>query len=1457
MDYLTDDDLINYGEPSRSSGTRRSFRAGAGNTYLGSEGIYRYGVRNHAEEDISQWNNDSSPNENLQSPQNYYTPDASTLISSSRNPLNSMTARRLNFENRGLQSGQRIKEIQRSIFSPMRSLEMSCTAPTSHELPESLQPKVLNIISDQVIDQEVLRQKRTLIATGPPQLPDDPSIPQFYEWKSAILRFLELLPGYQIGMLECQPNLDGISNREFKSIVDRYELIFNTLSNATNGNFVVRLKTNAIPRLPFRDLVLWWSEVVNEFQPSDAQIKLLNDEYVACVQKPGQTGTKYLREVEGKADSLKKLGKLYSNEDIGKKVYDGLNLTLKQFVWTNCMAQKIPCDLSSVNTFLKTFEDMEATIQFNHNQFTPMTANATTIRGNSTKNIYTSNNNNNNNMTTGKKVEEFDGSRKIHRDNSFNDARASLNEQKNQSSFEVSGDTADSDINSILNSEVTLTDTEILKNLNIDNAVKNMKYFKKLVRQYNRASGKSNEETNSTSNTTTGDDVVVLPHSKNNATGIQRSRSSPTSTGQKSTSSSSDHYNKRGRYDRSSTVNNSDKSYNSPSLQRNPSQNFDRNERSKSTNRDNRVNRSDSRDRHDSRNARSDNFRRDGDRNFRNNNQSRFSYFLFFSSNSTSGTTCVELTTTFNKNLVRSFESLLHLLRIYNENYNKIVFNLDSLSKVNINNNEEEILRNLKYDSCQGFFQSSRVACHMMTEPTDSFIDTRTDETGAFIYSTSFPDDDPEILIQKECYETIPQNTTPSLVSSSTQISGPSSYVFGVSGKMKFAPQNQLAQLRRSAKDGLVKKIVQAVCKEETKDLDDVPDNDNGEELHPIYSRILQSGHKAAHKVYQEIGKDFMPSQLGYTPVQVLSTCLRWPTESDDVIEDQDNFKTEIDDLAAMCDDGTLTPLDVLGIALVADNEFVKNERIIKSKSDPNPFDYDKDKTNVMFTETKSSLISVGFQNTEIVPYNSTPLPDDHSPAMSLTARYGGTIPRAQTINPDDEAVCVKTTRWVLKQHTHLSPALKVHRNDLPFITSTSLAGVNYHERARVTMENAVNGFYNTIASKIRIETGTQCDLQDSTSQNKELQQLCIEMVTKILNMYTKRINLDNKDKDHSAKLQSTLEMLKDTLSSEALNSTTTNDLSCTTSTDYFIIAQCREISSSNDNKISDTTVTTGDTDCQESESSIYSLIDNAILNKSFKRVPNSRELYAMIKKMHPKLYRFSDPHDLIPTFLTTEWDTKVLYCANSEEYPWYLHVPYIHLLIYHRDSIDLTIMCEPPPSILEEAYNNLVHTSNGKELFYAKLMKLLEKNHHQMIITRILSDPLVANHPDPQKKLIGLIQKPWYEQCLYIAPPKSDPYEWYMYPPFLYITTILKDTLNLASWDNTPRYVIEDILCVAYNDLKSKTSVEMVKFYNRISTALKLYENSKISKNKPSTTSTDSGVSNTNLDQIDTGQSY
>jgi len=106
---------------------------------------------------------------------------------------------------------------------------------------------------------------------------------------------------------------------------------------------------------------------------------------------------------------------------------------------------------------------------------------------------------------------------------------------------------------------------------------------------------------------------------------------------------------------------------------------------------------------------------------------------------------------------------------------------------------------------------------------------------------------------------------------------------------------------------------------------------------------------------------------------------------------------------------------------------------------------------------------------------------------LHLFLRYGGTTPRAQTINPDDEAVCVKTTRWVLKRHTHLSLALKVSGHVFPN-TSTSLAGVKYHEKARETMKNALKEFYRIKATKEKSDNGIQWDLQDSTSQNRELQ---------------------------------------------------------------------------------------------------------------------------------------------------------------------------------------------------------------------------------------------------------------------------------------------------------------------------------------------------------------------------------
>jgi hypothetical protein len=144
-----------------------------------------------------------------------------------------------------------------------------------------------------------------------------------------------------------------------------------------------------------------------------------------------------------------------------------------------------------------------------------------------------------------------------------------------------------------------------------------------------------------------------------------------------------------------------------------------------------------------------------------------------------------------------------------------------------------------------------------------------------------------------------------------------------------------------------------------------------------------------------------------------------------------------------MCEPQKLNALDILGVALQADNELVKRERILKQSTCPNPFDYSEEQPEYRNTETKSYIASTGFTYTEIVPQNSTPLPDDDSPSMSLASRYGGMIPRSQSVAPNASKVCVKTTRYILKKHVFVSPALKVDTT-LPSTTVTSIAGNTY-----------------------------------------------------------------------------------------------------------------------------------------------------------------------------------------------------------------------------------------------------------------------------------------------------------------------------------------------------------------------------------------------------------------------------
>jgi len=168
-------------------------------------------------------------------------------------------------------------------------------------LTDNVQPKVLDLWQDDAVDLEVLRTKRKFTIGGPPMPPEDPILEQFHYWQTAITQFLEFPLDIK---MECFNSAE-----EYRGIYERYELIYETLTRATAKNKSVRLQTNSISKFSVHYLCTWWATVVEMFQPSNAQISVLRNDFLACVQKNGRTGIEFLIEIDKKVDVLRNLGK--------------------------------------------------------------------------------------------------------------------------------------------------------------------------------------------------------------------------------------------------------------------------------------------------------------------------------------------------------------------------------------------------------------------------------------------------------------------------------------------------------------------------------------------------------------------------------------------------------------------------------------------------------------------------------------------------------------------------------------------------------------------------------------------------------------------------------------------------------------------------------------------------------------------------------------------------------------------------------------------------------------------------------------------------------------------------------------------------------------------------------------------------------------------------------------------
>jgi len=306
---------------------------------------------------------------------------------------------------------------------------------------------------------------------------------------------------------------------------------------------------------------------------------------------------------------------------------------------------------------------------------------------------------------------------------------------------------------------------------------------------------------------------------------------------------------------------------------------------------------------------------------------------------------------------------------------------------------------NIIYETHQGKIptQNNNITFYMMTGQTT--IQSKSSDIAIIRSKDTSTNVSGSAPIEYKMVDVYDSNT-PSIITSGAQ---EEVHMFGVSYKRKLMSQDDLKNMRNQALDKKAIKII-AGSTHNIKNEEELPTSDAmvNSKFHPVYSKMLLSGHGASTSDRLEFGNNFQTECLGYSPVQVISSCVKWPTDNEKYSTEStsENFSTEIDYLAEMCDTGEITPMDVMGIALAAENDLVKHERTFDDANEWNVFDCEIDKTDQLHSSVNSMLTTVGFTCTEILPHGILPLPDHDSPAMTLAKRYGAVIPSLPNINP-------------------------------------------------------------------------------------------------------------------------------------------------------------------------------------------------------------------------------------------------------------------------------------------------------------------------------------------------------------------------------------------------------------------------------------------------------------------------
>ena len=383
---------------------------------------------------------------------------------------------------------------------------------------------------------------------------------------------------------------------------------------------------------------------------------------------------------------------------------------------------------------------------------------------------------------------------------------------------------------------------------------------------------------------------------------------------------------------------------------------------------------------------------------------------------------------------------------------------------------------------------------------------------------------------------------------------------------------------------------------------------------------------------------------------------------------------------------------------------------------------------------------------------------------MSLASRYGGMIPRSQSVEPNALKVCVKTTRYILKKHVFVSPALKVDTT-LPSTTVTSIAGHIYDTACRNKMEKVVQQYLDRVPKDADTQTVTTSlvdgvdastqyslddlvtdttpvripDIKSYETQSKNILKTMIgffanfdkvgrgttasaDMITR-MNEIVESMFTEDTDSIPSSVLTQAIPIL---ISHPDLPSTITPMLPTTTEISPTVLTTDQDIAP----VIEPTRMSSLSTNVNPSVSTSDTLCTSA-----------PRHLNPLLKDLH-------DPLGKLENFIDLPWYDDSYKDKQFEGYEWYLLPPYIKLLLYHDHQINSIPMRKPSASVLVVAYAKANRQSEtGEVTFYRSLIKRIERDQIKQIEDIIRSDPFVTNHPDPDHVLDSYISTPWYNR--------------------------------------------------------------------------------------------------------------